>query len=141
MSEQDEYLRRGEGGDAELVVARAGLAHRQAALVAALVDGGPVPEGFDPAQVRIQAEGLAAKRRDTVARVAPELAAILGEAYHPLFRRYAAQHRQTGGYRADARAFAEWALAHEAATPWRGALGQWLRPADERRPRRRWGIR
>ncbi|MFJ1704114.1 hypothetical protein [Kitasatospora sp. NPDC088346] len=142
MSERDEYLLRGgTEGDAELVVARASLARRQTELVAALVAGGPVPDGFDPEQVRIQAQGLAAKRRDTVARVAPELAAILGEAYAPLFRRYAEQHRQSGGYLADARAFAEWTLAAEPATPWRGAISGWLRPADGRPARRRFGRR
>ncbi|MEU9131363.1 hypothetical protein AB0D08_25200 [Kitasatospora sp. NPDC048540] len=141
MSERDEYVLRGGDGEAdpELLMARARLARQQTDLLAALVADGPVPDGFDPEQVRTQAEGLAAKRRDTVARVAPDLAAILGEAYDPLFRRYARQHRQSGGYRADARAFAEWALTAEPATPWRGALTQWLRPAGTGRLRRRFG--
>ncbi|MFI6445178.1 hypothetical protein [Kitasatospora sp. NPDC050543] len=103
-----EYLARGE--DAELVLARAGLARRQHALLAALVAGGPVPAGFDPRQVRAQAIGLAAKRRDTVARVCPELPRVVGPSFGPLFLRYAQQHPQSGGYRADARAFARWAL-------------------------------
>ncbi|KJK59063.1 hypothetical protein [Saccharothrix sp. ST-888] len=138
MSEHFEYL--AEGGDPELVVARARLARRQAELLSALVAGGPVPEGFDREQVRIQAQGLLAKRRDTVARVAPEVPRILGAQYRPLFRRYARQGPAVGGYRADARAFAEWAVDWAAVgapdTPWRPALERWLRPAEP--PRRRW---
>lgn len=137
-----EYLARGE--DAELVLARAGLARRQHALLAALVAGGPVPAGFDPRQVRAQAIGLAAKRRDTVARVCPELPRVVGPSFGPLFLRYAQQHPQSGGYRADARAFARWALtaphrperhpepvtepADALGAAQRRALEQWLTP-------------
>ncbi|MEV0533432.1 hypothetical protein [Kitasatospora sp. NPDC050463] len=99
----------GEAGD--LTAARAALARRQEELLAALVAGGPVPPGFDPAQVRAQSAGLAAKRRDTTAKVAPELPRLLGRRYGPLFLAYAGTHPQTGGYRADARAFAAWALS------------------------------
>ncbi|MDH6125899.1 hypothetical protein P3T39_002856 [Kitasatospora sp. GP82] len=138
MSEHFEYLVR--AGDPELVVARAGLARRQAELLTALVAGGPVPEGFDQEQVRIQARGLLAKRRDTVARVAPEIPRLLGADYGLLFGRYARQGPAVGGYRADARAFAEWAVDWAAVgapdAPWRIALDRWLRPAEP--PRRRW---
>jgi len=132
-SERYEYVVR-ERGDAELLLARTELARRQGELLTALVAGGPVPEGFDPDQVRIQAHGLATKRRDTVAHVAPELRALLGADYSELFLRYAAGRPQTGGYRADARAFAEWALAAEPGAGWHGELRRWLRP-----PGSRWG--
>jgi hypothetical protein len=45
-----------------LDAARAELARRQAALLAALLDDAPAPEGMDPARVRVQAVALAAKR-------------------------------------------------------------------------------
>ncbi|WP_323189285.1 hypothetical protein [Kitasatospora sp. NBC_00240] len=154
MSEGLEYLAR--GADAELVVARAALARRQAALLAALVAGGPPPPGFDPEQIRAQALGLAAKRRDTVAKVVPELPQLLGPAFGPLFLRYARQRPQDGGYRADGRAFAEWLLAdgHRAGEPAgagppgpteepapdrRRALESWLAPAGTRVPPQRSG--
>ncbi|WP_078910834.1 DUF692 domain-containing protein [Streptomyces sp. NRRL WC-3742] len=112
------------------------LALRQGELLAALVAAGPVPPGFDPAQVRAQRAGLASKRRDTAAKVAPELPRLLGSAYGPLFLDYARTHPQTGGYRADARAFAEWALTSggPTAADHRRALEQWLHPAAERPP-------
>jgi uncharacterized protein (UPF0276 family) len=43
--------------------ARAGLAQRQAQLVAALVAGAPTPDGFDPHRLRIQAESLARRHQ------------------------------------------------------------------------------
>lgn len=141
MSEGLEYLAR--GADAELVLARAALARRQGALLAALVAGGPPPPGFDPEQVRAQSIGLAAKRRDTVAKVVPELPQLLGPAFGPLFLRYARQRPQDGGYRADGRAFARWALADEAGDPLdpdrRRALESWLAPAGTRVPPQRSG--
>lgn len=124
----------GSGPDTD--AARARLAARQAGLLAALVAGGPVPPGFDPAQVRAQATGLAAKRRDTAAKVAPALPRLLGTRYGPLFLAYARSHPQTGGYRADARAFAAWALAEGEGldADARTALARWLDPAPERPP-------
>ncbi|MER6301102.1 hypothetical protein ABT247_16280 [Kitasatospora sp. NPDC001539] len=114
--------------------AREKLARRQEELLTALVAGGPVPPGFDPDQVRAQSTGLAAKRRDTTAKVAPDLPRLLGAQYGPLFLDYARTHPQTGGYRADARAFAEW--VHGGGGPLaadrRRALEQWLHPAPER---------
>ncbi|GAA2742730.1 hypothetical protein [Kitasatospora cinereorecta] len=131
MSEYFEYLVRDQE-EAELLLARTSLARRQTELLTALVAGGPVPDGFDPRQVRIQSAGLAAKRRETVAHLAPELPAILGADYDPLFLRYAAERPQTGGYRADARAFAEWALTAGPSARWRRELREWLRPAGSR---------
>lgn len=84
---------------------RVGVA--QASLLSALVAGGPVPEGFDRARVRVQARALAAKRAGIVAKVAPELPRILGDSYRPLFVDYALGRPQSGGYRKDALDFAE----------------------------------
>ncbi|MFF4801579.1 DUF692 domain-containing protein [Streptomyces sp. NPDC001351] len=83
---------------------RLGLA--QAALLSALVAGTPVPEGFDRVRLGVQARALAGKRADVVAKVAPELPAILGDAYRPAFLAYAQRHPMTGGYRRDALDFA-----------------------------------
>ncbi|MFI6156962.1 DUF692 domain-containing protein [Kitasatospora sp. NPDC051170] len=125
-----------KGGEPATDADREHLALRQGELLAALVAAGPVPPGFDPAQVRAQCAGLASKRRDTAAKVAPELPRLLGSAYGPLFLAYARTHPQTGGYRADARAFAEWALTSggPTAADHRRALEQWLHPAPERPP-------
>ncbi|MGW3728584.1 DUF692 domain-containing protein [Streptomyces sp. NPDC000851] len=90
---------------------RLGLA--QAALLSALVAGTPVPEGFDRVRVGVQARALAGKRADVVAKVAPELPEILGDAYRPAFLAYAHRHPMTGGYRRDALHFAEQLLLAE----------------------------
>ncbi|HET9382194.1 MAG TPA: DUF692 domain-containing protein [Streptomyces sp.] len=84
---------------------RVGLA--QAALLSALVAGTPAPEGFDRVRLGVQARALAAKRAGVVAKVAPELPEILGEAYRPAFLAYAQGHPMTAGYRRDALDFAE----------------------------------
>ncbi|BAJ31292.1 hypothetical protein KSE_55170 [Kitasatospora setae KM-6054] len=131
MSEQHEYLIR-DRADAELALARVHLAHRQERLLAALVAAAPPPPGFDPEQLRVQAEGLRAKRRETVGHLLPELPELLGPDFAPLFARYAAGRPLTGGYRADALAFAEWALAAEPAARWQPALRRLLRPAASR---------
>ncbi|MBK6014369.1 DUF692 domain-containing protein [Streptomyces sp. MBT53] len=86
--------------------ARQRLALAQAALLSALVAGTPVPEGFDRVRLGVQARALGAKRADVVAKVAPELPEILGEAYRPAFLAYAHTHPMTGGYRRDALDFA-----------------------------------
>ncbi len=136
MSERLEYLAREDGTEgAELTVARAALAERQHALLAALVAGGPLPAGFDPDEVRAQAVALAAKRRDTVARVAPEPAQLLGPDFGPLFLRYARRRPQSGGYRDDARDFVGWALAAKDGAldaECRRALERWLDPPEPR---------
>ncbi|MBZ9641515.1 DUF692 domain-containing protein [Streptomyces sp. PSKA30] len=90
---------------------RLGLA--QAALLSALVAGTPVPEGFDRVRLGVQARALAGKRADVVAKVAPELPEILGDAYRPAFLAYAHRHPMTGGYRRDALHFAEQLLLAE----------------------------
>ncbi|GGZ88693.1 DUF692 domain-containing protein [Streptomyces echinoruber] len=83
---------------------RLGLA--QAALLSALVAGTPLPEEFDRARLGVQARALAAKRADVVAKVAPELPALLGAGYRPAFLAYAHGTPMTGGYRRDALDFA-----------------------------------
>ncbi|AEW97055.1 hypothetical protein SCATT_46840 [Streptantibioticus cattleyicolor NRRL 8057 = DSM 46488] len=92
--------------------ARERLARGQAALLSALVEGGPVPAGFDPVRIRATGRALAAKRAAVVARVAPELPVILGAGYRPAFTAYAmANPLCGGGYRRDALAFAEHLLS------------------------------
>lgn len=86
------------------------LALRQTALLAALVAGGPVPEGFDRERVRAQTTSLAAKRRNGVARALPHLAAALGDRWPGTFMDWARTHPKpaSGGSRADGHAFAEY---------------------------------
>lgn len=123
MSERYEYLVAGDAGEPGTAAARSRLAQRQAELLSALVAGGPLPPGFDPVQVRIQAGGLTAKRLETVAKVAPELPVLLGDRFGPEFRRYAAGAPMTGGYRADALAFASWLLDGDTEMTHRQRLG------------------
>ncbi|MEU7064419.1 DUF692 domain-containing protein [Streptomyces sp. NPDC046161] len=89
--------------------ARTRLGLQQAALLSALVAGTPVPEGFDRQRIRIQARALAAKRASVVAKLAPELPALLGggDAYLTAFLGYARGRPMTAGYRRDALDFAE----------------------------------
>ncbi|MEV1086103.1 DUF692 domain-containing protein [Streptomyces sp. NPDC050211] len=91
---------------ADTTAARQRLALAQTALLSALVAGTPVPEGFDRVRLGVQARALAGKRADVVAKVAPELPHILGQAYRPAFLAYAQRHPMTGGYRQDALDFA-----------------------------------
>jgi hypothetical protein len=94
-------------------VDRERLADEQAALVRALVDGGPVPAGFDPDRVRATAAALARKRAREVARAWPALAAELGDDFTARFLADAARRPPParGGALADGLAFAG-ALAH-----------------------------
>ncbi len=84
------------------------LAARQAELVRALVQGGPVPDGFDAAKVEAAARSLIGKRRREAARAWPALAACLGAEYRPLFDAFAGKTPPPaeGGPLADGRAFA-----------------------------------
>jgi hypothetical protein len=95
-------------------VHRARLAAEQAALVRALVDGGPVPGGFDPGRVAATSAALARKRAREVARAWPVLAADLGERFTGRFLADAAGRPPParGGALADGLAFAH-ALARE----------------------------
>ncbi|WP_425828358.1 DUF692 domain-containing protein [Streptomyces fractus] len=106
------------------------LALDQAALLSALVAGTPVPEGFDRAQLAVQARALAGKRADVVAKVAPELPLILrGSEYRTLFLGYARRRPMTSGYRRDALDFAEDLL-----------LTQRVQDAGARRELTRWWL-
>ncbi|GAA3424779.1 hypothetical protein GCM10018953_19620 [Streptosporangium nondiastaticum] len=88
---------------------RAELARAQAELLAALVAGGEPPRGFDEGRLRIQAASLVSKRRGVVARIRPDLVALLGAAgFAAEFDAYArGRPKPPGGSRADARDFAE----------------------------------
>ncbi|MEU1732639.1 hypothetical protein [Streptosporangium sp. NPDC020145] len=89
--------------------ARQELGRAQAELVAALVAGGEVPEGFDAARLRVQEGALISKRRGTVARVRPDLVVLLGDGFAAHFDGYArGRPKPEGGSRADARDFAAW---------------------------------
>ena len=94
------------------------LAAEQAALVRALVDGGPVPGGFDPDRVRATSAALAGKRAREVARAWPVLAAELGEDFTGRFLAFAAGRPPParGGALADGLAFAR-ALARQGRLP------------------------
>ncbi|GAB2451820.1 hypothetical protein GCM10027187_20100 [Streptosporangium sandarakinum] len=88
---------------------RAELARAQAELLAALVAGGEPPRGFDEGRLRIQAASLISKRRGVVARIRPDLVALLGAAgFAAEFDAYArGRPKPPGGSRVDARDFAE----------------------------------
>ncbi|MET9114637.1 DUF692 domain-containing protein [Streptomyces longwoodensis] len=125
----------GEAG--ERVRERVALA--QTALLSALVAGTPVPEGFDRTRLGIQARALAAKRAGVVAKVAPELLAVLGTAYRPAFLSYAQTRPMRGGYRQDALDFAEWALLSGGLAEGRAKreLREWWLDRSGPAPRRR----
>ncbi|BCB83404.1 hypothetical protein [Phytohabitans suffuscus] len=61
------------------------LADRQAALVAALVAGAPIPDGFDPRLVGTARRALLRKRSGEVARHWPVLAASFGARWPAVF--------------------------------------------------------
>lgn len=75
------------------------LAARQAALVAALVAGAPLPAGFDPARVGAARDALLRKRAGEVARHWPMLAAGLGGRWPATFADWAAGRPGRGSLR------------------------------------------
>ncbi|MFE9960263.1 hypothetical protein [Micromonospora sp. NPDC005299] len=75
------------------------LAARQAALVAALVAGGPLPPGFAAAPVEAARRALLRKRAGDVARHWPLLAAGIGDAWPATFAGWAAGHPTNGSLR------------------------------------------
>ncbi|MBO4210685.1 hypothetical protein [Micromonospora echinofusca] len=75
------------------------LAARQAALVAALVAGAEVPEGFDLRLVGVARTALLRKRAGEVARHWPLLAAGLGSRWPQVFLDWAAGRPTGGGLR------------------------------------------
>ncbi|MFD7427939.1 DUF692 domain-containing protein [Streptomyces sp. NPDC059818] len=115
------------------------VAMAQTSLLSALVAGTPVPEGFDHRRLGVQSRALAAKRADVVAKVAPELPEILGQAYRGAFLTYARARPMSAGYRRDALDFAEQLLV--AGRPEDGAarrrLTHWWQDRAAPRPPRR----
>jgi hypothetical protein len=75
------------------------LAQRQAALVAALVAGAPVPPGFDERLLGVARQALLRKRAGHVAQHWPMLAASLGPAWTVEFTRWAAGRPSQGSLR------------------------------------------
>jgi hypothetical protein len=90
-----------------------GLADRQAALVAALTAGAPVPPGFDARLVGVARTALLRKRAGEVSRHWPELAAATS-GWAAEFGRWAATRPTVGAFRDG------WDLARELAA--RGSL-------------------
>lgn len=91
--------------------ARERLATAQTELLAALVAGAPVPDGFDADRLAVQSAALLAKRRDIVAKLAPELPELLGDApWRTAFAAYAATRPLVDSHRRDALAFTHWLL-------------------------------
>lgn len=95
-------------------MSRETLARQQAALVAALVAGAPLPAGFDPDRVRAAGDALLRKRAGEVARTWPALRASYGPQWIEAFAAYA-RTRPTRGSLRDG-----WDLARQAAA--RGEL-------------------
>ncbi|MFE2879686.1 DUF692 domain-containing protein [Streptomyces roseus] len=120
---------------------RARVGREQGALLAALVAGAEVPEGFDGERVRVQARALAAKRAGVVAQLAPELPGILGgrAPYREAFLGYAHSRPMTAGYRRDALDFAEHLLIRDlpADPAARRRLTAWWQDRVGARPPRR----
>lgn len=81
------------------------LAEQQEALVRALVEGAPIPAGFDTADIAATAHALLHKRADEVARRFPLLAHRCGPGFTALFMAWA-QSRPKTTTAADAAAFA-----------------------------------
>ncbi len=116
----------------DLDAARRRLARAQHDLLSALVEDTPPPPGFDPARLALQRDVLLTKRLRVVAKVAPELAGVLGDRYRPLFLAYATGRPQAHGYRRDARDFARHLLRTTAVAgePAR-RLAEWSAAAEE----------
>jgi hypothetical protein len=75
------------------------LAERQAALVAALVAGGPLPPGFDPARLAATSRALLRKRATEAARHWPLLAASFGPDWPRVFAAHRDGHEPVGPFR------------------------------------------
>lgn len=90
--------------------ARDDLAARQRALVRALLADGPVPEGFDPHRVGVEAAALRSKRRAIAAGLRPDLADALADRFRPLFDTWAREHPKPVelSFRADLDRFETW---------------------------------
>lgn len=78
---------------------RADLARRQADLVAALVRGGAIPDGFDEARVRATEEALLRKRAGEVGARWPTLRAQFGAQWTSAFSQWARGCAPRGSWR------------------------------------------
>ncbi len=105
----------------------------------ALVAGGPVPDGFDPARVRATCEALARKRARQVAKVWPALA--LHPQFTERFLSYASGNPPppTGGALADGLAFAD-RLASTGQLHGNAQV-EWLAARSRLQPRRGYRLR
>ena len=74
--------------------------------MAALVAGGPVPDGFVEHRVATTRSSLQHKRMHEARDAAPALAACLGDAFGDLFREWAKEAAPSGTPLRDAQAFA-----------------------------------
>jgi hypothetical protein len=74
------------------------LADRQAALVAALVAGAPIPDGFDPRLIDTTRRALLRKRSGEVARHWPLLAASFGARWPAVFAEWAGGRPTRGSF-------------------------------------------
>jgi hypothetical protein len=118
-----------ELGDArtveDLAARRAALGDAQAALVEALVAGGPMPAGFDHARGRASAEALLVKRWREVLQAWPTLR-LHDEVLDAPFRDWAATHPMVagGGSAVDGLRFLRFVRSHVAvARQWDDELG------------------
>ena len=75
------------------------LAERQAALAAALVAGGPDPEGFDPDRLAAARRALVRKRAGEAAREWPALAVSFGDGWTAAFAAHHAGREPAGALR------------------------------------------
>jgi hypothetical protein len=105
------------------------LAEAQARVVAALVAGGDLPDGFDEQRMRAQAASLVAKRRSIVARIRPDAAIAAGPDLAAEFAAYArSRTAPPPNYRTDADDFAAWLRARgRLPEPPRRRSGWWSR--------------
>ncbi|MFI5957257.1 hypothetical protein [Cryptosporangium sp. NPDC051539] len=110
------------------------LAAAQAALVAALVAGGPLPAGFDSRRVDAARRALLRKRAGEVAKAWPLLAGGLGPDYLPRFTQWAGG-RPPAGSHADGLAFAQ-AVRDAGDLP--PIAAEELSARESRKPARRW---
>ena len=80
-------------------MSREALARRQAELIAALVAGGSVPDGFDLARVRATEDALLRKRAGEVAKRWPTLRSGLGPQWSAVFAQWARGRPPQGSLR------------------------------------------
>ncbi len=80
-------------------MSRESLGRRQAELVAALVAGAAVPEGFDQTRVRAATDALLRKRAGEVGNRWPTLRASLGPQWNEAFAQWARERPPHGSWR------------------------------------------